>query len=385
MSRVLVTGIDGFTGRYVARTLVARGHEVIGMSRDGSGPHDAPVAATFHADLADLAALTAMMRDSRPDRIVHLAAISAVTHGDIAAIYQTNVVGSHNLLQSIVDANVQPDAVLLASSATIYGNASEGKIEESAALVPVNDYGVSKMAVEHIGRIYGDQMPITIVRPFNYTGVGQSANFIIPKMVDHARRGETRLIMGDLNIARDFSDVRTVADCYARLLDAPDAAGKTFNICSGRPYILRDVLKIIEQLSGMRFDIGINPEFMRKTDLMTLFGSRALPGTDDRSDRDAIARGDAAMDAAGLGRGHLRVAFSVDALTPNLTGIGRYCWELTKRLPHDRRVATLSFFRGTEWFSDPTILLHGNGERPRRRSEELRKRWGQMAAARSVQ
>jgi len=170
MSRVLITGIDGFTGRYVAQALVDRGHEVVGMARDRSIPHDAQVTATYEADLDDPAALSAMMAQVRPDRIVHLAAISAVTHGDVAAIYQTNVVGTRNLLQASVSAGIQPDAILLASSANIYGNASQGQIDETAPLVPVNDYGVSKLAMEHIGRIYSNRLPIIIVRPFNYTG-----------------------------------------------------------------------------------------------------------------------------------------------------------------------------------------------------------------------
>lgn len=80
------------------------------------------------------------------------------------------------------------------------------------------------------------------------------------------------------------------------------------------------------------------------------------------------------MDAANLGQGHLRVAFSVDALMPNLTGIGRYCWELTQRVPRDSRMAGLSCFRGAQWFDDPSILLHGDGQQRRRRGQGLRRR-----------
>lgn len=282
MSRVLITGIDGFTGRYLVAALMARGHDVIGMERcpairaDTDADENHNDVETYYADLNDLAALTATLHDAQPDRIVHLAAISAVTHRDAAAVYQTNLVGSRNLLQATIDAKLQPEAVLLASSANIYGNASRGQIDESAPLMPVNDYGVSKLAMEHVGRIYGEHLPIIIVRPFNYTGVGQSAGFIIPKLIDHARRREARIETGNLDVARDFSDVRTVADCYARLLDAPGAVGKTFNICSGRPYVLRDVVAMIEQLADLRFEVNVNPNFLRKTDLMTLFGSRTL-------------------------------------------------------------------------------------------------------------
>lgn len=275
MAKVLVTGVAGFTGRYVSSALVGRGHEVVGMVHDLPGrPIDAPV--DLHiCDLADIDGLERLVRNTRPDRVVHLAAISFVSHSNVNEIYQANAIGTLNLLQVLARTDHRVEQVLLASSANVYGNRQDGQLSEDVVPLPSNHYGVSKLAMEHLARIMGGQVPITITRPFNYTGVGQSPNFVIPKLVDHARRRETRVELGNLDPARDFSDVRMVADCYARLLETPAAIGRTFNVCSGRSYALREVISIVEDLAGIKFDISVNPAFVRNDEIMELYGSRA--------------------------------------------------------------------------------------------------------------
>ncbi len=275
MARVLVTGVAGFTGRYVASALVERGHEVIGMVHD-AGEKALPVPVELHAcDLTDIAGLENLVRETRPDRVVHLAAISFVSHSDVNEIYQANLIGTLNLLQTLARSEHPVEHVLLASSANIYGNRQDGQLSEDVQPLPSNHYGVSKLAMEHLARVMGGQVPITVTRPFNYTGVGQSPNFIIPKVVDHARRKASKIELGNIDVARDFSDVRMVADSYVRLLETPAAIGQTFNVCSGRSYALRDVIGMVEDIAGMRFEISVNPAFVRSDDIMELYGSRA--------------------------------------------------------------------------------------------------------------
>ncbi len=275
MAKVLVTGVAGFTGRYVSRALASRGHDVIGMIHEVPDMRfDVPV--DLHTcDLADITGLEKLVRDTRPDRVVHLAAISFVSHADVNEIYQANTIGTLNLLQVLARADHPVEQVLLASSANVYGNRQDGQLTEDVEPLPSNHYGVSKLAMEHVARIMGGQVPITITRPFNYTGVGQSPNFVIPKLVDHARRRQASIELGNLAPARDFSDVRMVADCYARLLEAPAAIGHTFNVCSGRSYALREVIRIVEDLADIKFDISENPAFVRSDEIMELYGSRS--------------------------------------------------------------------------------------------------------------
>ncbi len=273
MARVLITGIGGFTGRYVAAALKARGHQVIGMARNVSEPAVPEAEKTLFGDLADPEGLKVLIEEARPDRVVHLAAISFVAHGDVNAIYQANLIGTLNLLQVLASSNWGRERILLASSANVYGD-QDGQLDEATLPLPANHYGVSKLAMEHVARIMGSHLPIIVARPFNYTGVGQSPNFIIPKVIDHARRGVTDIELGNIDVARDFSDVRTVADCYARLLDSPKAEGQTFNVCRGHSMPLREVISMIEELAGISFNVRTNPAFVREGEIMDLYGCR---------------------------------------------------------------------------------------------------------------
>jgi len=265
--RVLVTGLRGFTGAYVERELLDAGYRVFGICVPGE-PASPGV---FAVDLCDRAALAAVVEEVQPDVVVHLAGIAFVGHGDAEQIYRVNVAGTRNLLEALAALRKQPSAVLLASSANIYGNASVPRIDESVAAAPANDYAVSKLAMEYMARLWMDRLPIIIARPFNYTGRGQSENFLLPKIVAHFRRQAPSIELGNLEIARDFSDVRMVAHSYRRLLAAAPA-GEVFNICSGRSHSLSNVLDMMAEIAGYRIEVRVNPAFVRANDVLTLTG-----------------------------------------------------------------------------------------------------------------
>jgi GDP-6-deoxy-D-talose 4-dehydrogenase len=274
MNRVLITGADGFTGRYLAQVMQQAGYEVHGLVRAIPA---VPVAGTSQlhvADLADMAGLAAVVRDVQPVKIAHLAAIAFVAHGDVDAIYRTNVVGTRNLLEAAAQNRGALDCVLLASSANVYGNFVGGVLDESTAPAPANDYAVSKLAMEYVARLYADRLPLVVVRPFNYTGVGQSDSFLIPKIVSHVRRRAPMIELGNLDVARDFSDVRNVVQLYKRLLGNSAAVGQTFNVCSGQAWSLNDVISLVKDISGHDFEVRVNPAFVRQNEVKTLVGSR---------------------------------------------------------------------------------------------------------------
>lgn len=273
-SRVLITGVLGFTGLRLARALQAAGMQVYGITR-ASDQHvtaDFPLNVLL-ADLRDPRGLRAAIAEARPDYVVHLAGISHVAHDDLEEQYLNNVVGTRHLLAEAAAADHPVSQVIVASSANVYGNREVETLVEDLSLHPVNDYGVSKVAVEYLARMFSDRLPITVVRPFNYTGVGQSTSFLIPKIVDHFRKRLPAIELGNLVIARDFSDVRDVCTIYQRLLGNEAAIGTTLNICSGTAVSLRQIVDQCMAITGHSIDVHVNPAFVRANEVRTLSGS----------------------------------------------------------------------------------------------------------------
>ncbi|AQW67808.1 GDP-mannose 4,6-dehydratase [Pseudomonas parafulva] len=267
--RALVTGIHGFTGRYMAAELRANGYEVIGT---GSQPSAAP---DYHqVDLADGPGLRALLAELQPDVIVHLAAIAFVGHGAADAFYQVNLIGTRNLLEAIAACGKAPECVLIASSANVYGNVSEGMLDEHTPPAPANDYAVSKLAMEYMARLWCDRLPIVITRPFNYTGVGQAENFLLPKIVSHFQRKAPAIELGNLDVWRDFSDVRAVVRAYRGLIEAR-AVGQTVNVSSGITHSLREVIAKCSAITGHTLEVQVNHAFVRANEVKTLCGDNA--------------------------------------------------------------------------------------------------------------
>ena len=254
--RLLVTGADGFTGRHLVAAARMAGFDVRALS----------------ANLTDADAVTREVASIAPDAVIHLAAISAVTHHDAFAFYRVNVFGTENLLAALVRLPRKPSAVLLASSANVYGNCEVSPISELESPAPVNHYAVSKLAAEGVARMFSNQLPITVVRPFNYTGVGHDVRFVIPKIVQAYRARSPVLTLGDLRVEREYNDVRFVVDAYLQLLTA-GKAGETYNLCSGVAYSLADVLQIMNELSGHAPKIEANQSLFRANEVRLLCGS----------------------------------------------------------------------------------------------------------------
>jgi nucleoside-diphosphate-sugar epimerase len=259
MPTVLITGATGFTGQYLLPELKLHGYEIL----DG-------IDTEF--DITDPASCRAAIEKLRPDYVVHLAAISFVGHADVEAFYRVNVLGTMNLLQACADVAHTLKKILIASSANIYGNASEGALEETMCPMPVNHYATSKVAMEYMVRTWFDKLPIIVVRPFNYTGVGQGEQFLVPKIVAHFRRREREIELGNLEVERDFSDVRTVVSAYRELL-VSSAAGEIVNLCSGQPHSLKSIIRSLEQYAGYEINVRVNPQFLRVNDVKVLIGS----------------------------------------------------------------------------------------------------------------
>lgn len=274
--RAFVTGVTGFTGRYMAQRLAAAGYDVWGTVAPGTARPDDPAFANctlLPVDLLDADAMRAAVADARPDAVVHLAARAHVARDEPSQTYAVNIVGTRNLLAALAGLDRRPSAVLLASSANIYGNSTAGVIDETVAPAPANDYAVSKLAMEYAAKLWADRLPIVIARPFNYTGVGQDDAYLLPKLVSHYASRAPRISLGNLDVSRDFSDVRDVTAAYLKLLEAAPA-GETFNVCSERAYSLKEVLAMLSRIAGYVIDVTIDPRFVRHNEVKRLSGSR---------------------------------------------------------------------------------------------------------------
>jgi GDP-6-deoxy-D-talose 4-dehydrogenase len=268
--RILVTGAAGFTGRHLCAHLRAEGHRVVGMVERAPRAADEIV-----VDLLDAVAVEAAVRAAAPDRVVHLAAIAFPGHRDADAIYRVNVIGTLALLKALAGAGCGRGGVLLPSTGTVYAHADADALAESAPVAPATHYAASKLAMEHMARIFGRELPIVIVRPFNYTGPGQREPYLVPKIVRHFAEGADEIELGNVDVVRDFLDVRAVVDAYARLLAAPGAAGRTLNVCSGAGTAIRDIVAELERITAHRMTIRVNPEFVRAGEAQRIVGSSA--------------------------------------------------------------------------------------------------------------
>ena len=263
--RALITGLRGFTGLYAAEELKCAGYEVLDLVRRVNGT-EIPI------NLLDRESLQGAIAEMAPDFVLHLAAIAFVAHGDAEDIYRTNIVGTRNLLEALAGSDRCPRAVLLASSANVYGNSDIEILTETASPAPANDYAVSKLAMEHVAALWSDRLPLIIARPFNYTGVGQSDKFLLPKIVSHFRRRSSVIELGNVDVARDFQDVRFVVNAYRRLLET-NAVGQTVNLCSGTSHTLTQVIQMMEDIAGYQIEVRVNPAFVREGEVARLTGS----------------------------------------------------------------------------------------------------------------
>ncbi|MBC5798997.1 MAG: GDP-mannose 4,6-dehydratase [Candidatus Eremiobacteraeota bacterium] len=276
----LVTGGNGFVGRYLNAELRARGYEtfVAGHRRDGSDV-DAPL------DLADADNVRSIVEAAHADVVFHLAA-QAFVPASIAQpldTYDTNVMGTARLVEAL---RKLPQArfpkLLFVSSAEVYGvhEPSDMPLREHAALRPATPYGASKVAGEAVAlasaRSYG--LPVIVTRAFNHIGPGQSDRFVVARfakrLADIAAGGDPAFPVGNLEPRRDFLDVRDVVRAYVDLAER-GREGEVYNVCSGTPTKIADVLRTLVTIARVGVEIREDAALLRPADAPLLYGDNA--------------------------------------------------------------------------------------------------------------
>lgn len=266
-SKVLITGITGFTGRYLSKHLSNLGYEVYGTTT--GTPHNLN---HFKCDLCNPKDIETVIRNVQPTHVIHLAGISFPGEKNASLIYEVNTIASCNLLDALMLLPMKLEKVILVSSAIVYGDQGCEVLDESMCPHPINHYGCSKLSIELMSKHYTSKLPIIIMRSFNYTGPQQEGHFLIPKIVNHFKERKSIIELGNLHVEREFNDIRDVCDIYAKLLIS-DAQNETLNLCTGRGVSLLSVIDMMNKIAGYEINVQVNPAFVRPNEIKKLVGS----------------------------------------------------------------------------------------------------------------
>lgn len=282
--RVLILGITGFAGRYLAAELERSGHEVIGAARrDGKseGPREIDGRKLLPCDVTQQDQVAATLGAARADAVVVLAGIAsppaAQRNPDLA--YRVHVLGTVHLLTA---ARSFPKLrILLVTSSEAYGQvaAEELPITEETPLRPASIYAASKASADLAARAFAlsEGMDVVRVRAFNHTGPGQRPDFVCPDFARQvaeiaAGRRSPRMSVGNVDVRRDFSDVRDIARGYVAALSR-GRAGEAYNLCSGRATLVRSILDDLCRIAGVRPEIEIDASRQRRAEVPAYWGS----------------------------------------------------------------------------------------------------------------
>lgn len=267
--KVLLIGANSFTGQSLTGYLQKHNITVYGTSNTEP---DKISENLFSCDISKKSDIERVLHQIEPDCIINLAGISFVAHSDPYELYRINAFAIENILQVCLNLDKKPKKIILASSSIVYGTQTATELSEDLLPKPQNHYGLSKLCMETIASWYADRLNIIITRPFNYTGVNQSKQFLIPKIVDHFKRKAKVIELGNINVYREFNDIEFVCDVYYKFLISEIVSG-TYNICTGKGYCINDMLKLMHEITGHQIEVKVNPEFVRINEIEKLVGS----------------------------------------------------------------------------------------------------------------
>jgi GDP-4-dehydro-6-deoxy-D-mannose reductase len=270
VSRVLVTGATGFAGRHLVAACEAAGDEVHGVSRSGG------------VDLLDAEATRAAVAAARPEVVHHLAAHAhaGASWREPARTLHENTAMTLNVLEAVREE--APEAVVVvASSSETYGPPQALPIDEATRLRPQNPYAVSKASCDLLGGFYADAHGMAVIRAraFNHAGPGQEPIYAIASFARQAAaaaeagEGVLRMVTGNPDTRRDYTDVRDVVRAYRLLAERGEPGA--FNVCSGVSRSARELVAALAETIGARLEHVVDESLLRPNEVMELRGSNA--------------------------------------------------------------------------------------------------------------
>lgn len=270
---VVVTGVNGFVGKHLARELHSLGVRVIGVGTDESvDPEISEVVGTYHQ-----ADLTQTWPDlSNVKAIIHLAGLAVVgpSYESPQLYINANSAMVTNLCEYYLKQPSKPRIVIL-SSGTVYDASQPMPITEAGELNYASPYAVSKVLNENQAKYYRNRgLDCVVVRPFNHIGPGQVQGFILPDFYERIRNTkENSITVGNINTRRDYTDVRDIVRAHASLALAQKLQYDTYNVCSGKSLAGSDILdklKVAMKRPDITFEI--DPTLVRPTDIQEIVG-----------------------------------------------------------------------------------------------------------------
>ena len=268
--KILITGASGFIGKYILKKIKDNNLEFLTI--DTQKVLDVSSENQKVVSLLDKEKLDEVIKLYKPNVIVHLAAIALVTHKNTGEIYNVNVQGTQNLLESVQKYCDPNTRVILASTAGVYGNQNVDKYREALSYNPANHYSYSKMITEYISKQYKEDLDIVTIRPFNIIGVGQSEKFLVPKLVEHFADRKEKLFVGNISSFRDYVDVEYCAEVIMELISRKKLDFDILNICSGIPTNGEMIIQLLQEITDFKPEIEISSDFVRKNEVWRMIG-----------------------------------------------------------------------------------------------------------------
>jgi GDP-4-dehydro-6-deoxy-D-mannose reductase len=302
-ARVVITGASGFAGGHLADACATAGDEIVALSRSEG------------VDLLDPAATRSAIAQARPAVVYHLAAKASVGRSwrDPRRALAENITMTLNLLEA-VRAEAPAAHVVVAGTGEVYGPPERLPVTEDAPLHPQNPYAVSKAAAELLAGFYADAHGCHVIRTraFNHAGPRQLPIFAIASFARQVAEGRlrrddpVRVITGNPDVRRDFTDVRCVVRAY-RLLGERAPPG-VYNVCTGFTPSIAEIVARLGEVAGVRVEHVIDPALVRGHEVAQVRGShdRLTDATGwepvipfDRTLGDAVAWWERELAAAG--------------------------------------------------------------------------------------
>ncbi len=275
--RYLITGANGFVGRYFIEYLKEHEKDAIIYGADISENSLTSYIEYLQIDLNDRFAVYRMLEKIKPDYIVHLAAMSSVAQSwqDPAKCFLNNTSVFLNIADGVRELNIKC-RILSVGSSEEYGIYEE-PMKENFVLHPKSPYSIARLSQEYLSKLYVDYFKLDIVmtRSFNHIGPRQNPKFVIPSFVHQlvkiSKGKQEDIKVGNIDVIRDFLDVRDVVDAYYKILKNSKTR-EVYNVCSGNGYKLRDIIDIVSKYLNITPKIIVEKKLLRANEIISVIG-----------------------------------------------------------------------------------------------------------------